>query len=180
MVCFDHSQWLADNMHLYSRLGNLHLSTKRCKWQPKYVNTITSCSWNERLIKTVTRHSITWTYNTATEFGKLASPCGTIRVPPHSTQIIEDGHQSPSHLVLGKFRQLGQDISQTTTTTSASGNSNAQKDEWFVWEFLRTNTCNRFVLFSVVLLLFSSLNLNFEPKTKYTSIYVYVNVREER
>lgn len=41
------------------------------------------------------------------------------RVPPHSTQI--DG-QSPSHLVPGKLRQLGPDLSQQTS----------QKDEWFV------------------------------------------------
>ena len=44
------------------------------------------------------------------------------RVPPHSIQI-NDG-QSPSHLVPGKIRQLGPDLSSTQQTT--------QKDEWFV------------------------------------------------
>lgn len=94
------------------------------------------------------RHAAEGAYTTATSFGKLASPCGTIRVPPHSTQLLEDGHQSPSHLVLGKFRQLGQDLSQnsaglsqTNIAVAAGNHSNAnaggavgtaQKDEWFV------------------------------------------------
>lgn len=43
----------------------------------------------------------------------------THRVPPHTTQI--DG-QSPSHLVPGKIRQMGPDVSQQAT----------QKEEWFV------------------------------------------------
>lgn len=93
-------------------------------------------------------HAAEGAYTTASSFGKLASPCGTIRVPPHSTQLLEDGHQSPSHLVLGKFRQLGQDLSQnsaglsqTNIAVAAGNHSNAnagaavgaaQKDEWFV------------------------------------------------
>lgn len=79
----------------------------------------TSNNWIKRFIKIFARHITTWP-DIITVVGKLASPCGTIRVPPHSTHII-DG-QSPSHLVPGKVRQLGPDLSQTT----------AQKDEWFV------------------------------------------------
>lgn len=117
---------------------------------------------NEWLIKAFTlsswRHIVARTHTTATDVGKLASPCGTLRVPPHSTQLIEDGHQSPSHLVLSKFRQLGQDLSHTNPAAAAAAataglnqtnisvaNQNAaaaaaaaaavgaaQKDEWFV------------------------------------------------
>lgn len=76
-------------------------------------------NWIEWLIETSAWHITT--SNNAADVGKLASPCGTIsRVPPHNTQIT-DGH-SPSHMVPGKLRQLGPDLSQTTT----------QKDEWFV------------------------------------------------
>lgn len=67
--------------------------------------------------------------------GKLASPCGTIRVLPHHTTTtqIADGH-SPSHLVPGKLLNMQQfdppDLSQTTTSTTITNAT--QKEEWFV------------------------------------------------
>lgn len=67
--------------------------------------------------------------------GKLASPCGTIRVLPHhtTTMQIADGH-SPSHLVPGKLLNMQQfdppDLSQTTTSTTTTNIT--QKEEWFV------------------------------------------------
>lgn len=67
--------------------------------------------------------------------GKLASPCGTIRVHSHHTTTtqIADGH-SPSHLVAGKLLNMQQfdppDLSQTTTSTTITNAT--QKEEWFV------------------------------------------------
>lgn len=99
--------------------GDLCVPAELASAQPApLVDTIESDDRIERIIEASARNTAAGN-NNATCFGKLASPCGTIRVPPHSTQI--DG-QSPSHLVPGKLRQLGPDLSQQTS----------QKDEWFV------------------------------------------------
>lgn len=114
-----------DRVRLHRRRDHLRLSAEftrtgrgRRRRRPKLVDTIESDDRIERFIEASACNTAAGN-NNATCFGKLASPCGTIRVPPHSTQI--DG-QSPSHLVPGKLRQLGPDLSQQTS----------QKDEWFV------------------------------------------------
>lgn len=63
------------------------------------------------------------------DVGKLASPCGTNRVPSHVAQKI-DGH-SPSHMVAeSNLIPLG-----TTNEPSQQrpSQNTQQKDEWFVW-----------------------------------------------
>lgn len=93
-----------------------------------------SCDRFEWLNK-VRAHIISATDNSNDNtVGKLASPCGTIRVlPHHTTTQIADGH-SPSHLVPGKLLNMQQfdppDLSQTTTSTTITNAT--QKEEWFV------------------------------------------------
>lgn len=76
--------------------------------------------------------------------GKLASPCGTIRVHSQNSNQIADG-QSPSNLLPGKLMNMQSidptDLSQTTTSTTIT--NTAQKEEWFVWAIERTSAFHR-------------------------------------